>query len=408
MTDKKEIWDDLGYFLDSVASLRDFMDAESEAKFRGLSDSVARGSLNTCDIPGLLHSIDDSSVTKVVRKWALYDMFSMWLTLHKTNQNLPPRFVQPDHALFRLINEMMELLNTPIERIDEARDDMMFKLACLIVSSVGSAVYQGKGEPDPEVERLFKGYDRHFNGEVSLNEDGMSILQIARHAVRHNHVDIDGDIVTFSNIHKGTVKDVYRDTKQRIVGSVLSVCDDLGEDVGRILPEHVRPLMTALQDVHRGGDVHDGSVQVTVMRSVLYSCFYIYKETYIDENKPVRKYLMNAVRYYLGVNLGEEGGGFWHNSDGGFRRYPLDTDEGVKQFRNDTWNLGIRTNGMVYLIFAPYITAKAARIYLSLGGSVPEEPDNRLIELDEEANEKYWDDKNKAFWDVITGNHGSE
>ena len=144
------------------------------------------------------------------------------------------------------------------------------------------------------------------------------------------------------------------------------------------------------------------------MRSVLYSCFYIYKETYIDENKPVRKYLMNAVRYYLGVNLGEEGGGFWHNSDGGFRRYPLDTDEGVKQFRNDTWNLGIRTNGMVYLIFAPYITAKAARIYLSLGGSVPEEPDNRLIELDEEANEKYWDDKNKAFWDVITGNHGSE
>lgn len=404
MTDFREVKDDLRYFLDGVASVANFMDTKSEEKFGRLSDSLARGSLNASNIPELLYSLDEDSESKVVRKWAMCDMFSMWLTLHKTDTNVPPRFVQPERKFFRLVNEMMAMVNTPFIRMSEVRDDIEFKLACLIASSMGSAVYQGGSGEDPEVERLCRGYDRLFNGEVSRNEEGMSILQITRHAVRHNNVDIVDDAVTFTNIHNESARGVYRDTKRGLVESVLSICENLGDDVERILPEHVQPLMTALRDVHLGGDVRDGSVQVTVMRSILYAYYYIYKETYIDENKSMKKYLMNAVRYYLGVNLGEEGGGFWHNSDSRFRRYRLDTVEGIQQFKNDTWNLGIRINGMVYLIFAPYITAKAARLYLSLGGLVPEEPDDHLIEFDEEANKRFWDNKNKAFWDVITGN----
>lgn len=155
--------------------------------------------------------------------------------------------------------------------------------------------------------------------------------------------------------------------------------------------DNMRAVAQCLLDIHEGGSVKDGSVQVIYTRVILYGAFNIWKEH--PHFKPVMSKIEPVLWRYVGVTLKGESNSFWHNDFQKLRDYSAETEEGRLNFYVDTMIPAMRLNVMRMMIYAIYLTAGAAQLYIESGGE---------LKLDEDRSDNirsngidYW----KRYWD---------
>lgn len=196
----------------------------------------------------------------------------------------------------------------------------------------------------------------------------------------------------FKNQHGGEVER-YTDMNSDFVNSAIDLWLNVKENPA--LEDHVsdnlRAVAQCLLDIHEGGSVKDGSVQVIYTRVILYGAFNIWKEH--PHLKPIMSKIEPVLWKYVGVTLKGESNAFWHNDFQKLRDYSAETEEGKLNFYVDTMIPTMRLNVMKIMIHAVFMTAGAAQLYIKSGGDL--RPGRDCSGNIESKGIDYW----KRYWD---------
>lgn len=324
--------------------------------------------LSSKDIILLMESTDlELAADQWLASGLFGDLFRIWL--HEATDNLDTlkTMIDPDFASTGLIDYLTGVLSLHCTSLDKNRNVVEHSLAILVVAMIGSMT-QHRADPDCErIESSLAEYDRLFLGKKVAN--GTSIPTLVRHSVRHNTVILKQGMTIFKNQHDGEVER-YTDMDSDFVNSAIDLWLNVKEDPafkGHV-SDNLRAVAQSFLDVHEGGSVKDGSVQVIFTRVILYGAFNIWKEN--PHFKPIMSKIEPVLWKYMGVTLRGESNAFWHNDFQKLRDYNIESEEGKLNFYVDTLIPAMRLNVMKIMIHAVYLTAGAALIYIKHGGKL--------------------------------------
>ena len=344
-----------------------------------------------------VEAVDDEVIGKLPMPLMLEQFFWMWLERFRDEGEV---FVleQPyeSHPRSDIVDGLRQLLQTPREQFPRMRPVIEFNLALYYVLGLGS-MYEDKPENGNAPGKL-RDLDPVFlmYGSARVRGDG-SIAEIVRHAVRHNNVEFSDGLVIFRNIHRDKLEGRYIVMGSDLVDAVLEIVQLVEGDPDFVsCPKFMPHLAECLRTVHGGGMISDGSVQLMFQRFLYCANYDLIRVPYLDiVQKHFRKYRKELEARFLGMDPSVEAGGIMHNDDQDFKEFDLSTLEGKADFCVETHVAGLCNNALEMLMKVPLISYCAARLYVSMGGTLPD----GLVPL--KRDEGHWHKKWVDFKDEM-------
>lgn len=271
-----------------------------------------------------------------------------------------------------------------------------FYLALYYVLGLGS-MYENKPDNGNAYGKL-RGLDPVFQryGRAKISGD-RSIVEIVRHAVRHNNVECRDGLVVFRNIHRGRLEGRYIVMRADLIDAVLEIVQSVERDPDFVCrPKFMSHLAKCLMTVHSGGMVNDGSIQLMFQRFLYCANYNLIRDPYLDVvHDHFRKYKKELEARFLGIDPSVEVGGIMHNDDQNFKEFDLSTMEGKADFLVETYVAHLCNNALEMLMKIPFVSYCAARLYASMEGVFPD----GIVPI--KCDERYWRGKWEDYKDEL-------
>ena len=336
--------------------------------------AVGSGSPDLESVLRFVEAVDDEVIERLPMPLMLEQFFWMWLERFRDEGKVLV-LERPYESYPRsdIVDGLRQLLQTPWEQFPRMQPVIEFYLALYYVLGLGS-MYEDKPENGNAPGKL-RDLDPVFlrYGSARVRGDG-SIAEIVRHAVRHNNVKFNDGLVVFRNIHRDKLEGRYIVMWSDLVDAVLEIAQSVEGDPDFVSsPKFMPHLAECLRTVHGGGMVNDGSVQLMFQRFLYCANYDLIRGPYLDViQKHFRKYRKELEARFLGMDPSVEAGGIMHNDDQDFKEFDLSTLEGKADFCAETRVAGLCNNALEMLMKAPLISYCAARLYASMGGTLPD------------------------------------
>lgn len=248
----------------------------------------------------------------------------------------------------------------------------------------------GHSYKNEEANKLLTDLNQLFPKDPDYN-DSRPIPVHIRHALRHMNVYFERNDIVFVNEHNGK-QYKYRIRKNDLVTSTLCLVERLKESNPEWLMPAVISLLNGLQNVHERKPVQDW----TPMRIALnITTIYVF-----TSGEPMFKSAMDCLkedctaqevyRFYSGIddprgwsNL------FWHEES----LFPFEEPNLDPKAIGSVYLDGVRLNNMIILMLAPLISYCLYRVYLKLGGVIPE----GIEKIKKKKNQPIWEGEVAKF-----------